>query len=84
MQHTLRQIRYLQHNSTRRARRELSVKQQPDGMSKLFGLLDPIASARVETALDTEASIVTKVDWAVIGDLHEVIPAIIEEIRSRG
>lgn len=33
--------------------------------------------------LDPEANIVTKADWAVIGDLHEVIPAIIEEVRSR-
>ena len=33
--------------------------------------------------LDAEANIVTKADWAVIGDLHEVIPAISEEIRSR-
>ena len=33
--------------------------------------------------LDSEANIVTKADWAVIGDLHEVIPAISEEIRSR-
>ena len=33
--------------------------------------------------LDPEANIVTKADWAVIGDLHEVIPAIIAEIRSR-
>ncbi len=33
--------------------------------------------------LDPEANIVQKADWAVIGDLHEVIPAIGEEIRSR-
>ncbi|MXV91621.1 MAG: electron transfer flavoprotein subunit alpha/FixB family protein [Acidimicrobiia bacterium] len=33
--------------------------------------------------LDPEANIVQKADWAVIGDLHEVIPAISEEIRSR-
>ena len=32
---------------------------------------------------DPEANIVTKADWAVIGDLHQVIPAIIEEVRSR-
>jgi hypothetical protein len=24
-----------------------------------------------------------KADWAVIGDLHELIPAIIEEVKSR-
>ncbi|MDE0196386.1 MAG: electron transfer flavoprotein subunit alpha/FixB family protein [bacterium] len=33
--------------------------------------------------LDPGANIVQKADWAVIGDLHEVIPAISEEIRSR-
>ena len=33
--------------------------------------------------LDPEANIVTKADWAVIGDLHEVIPAITAEIRAR-
>ena len=32
---------------------------------------------------DPEANIVTKADWAVIGDLHQVIPAIVDEIRSR-
>ncbi len=32
---------------------------------------------------DPEANMVTKADWAVIGDLHEVIPAITAEIRRR-
>ncbi len=32
---------------------------------------------------DGEANMVTKADWAVIGDLHEVIPAIIEEVKAR-
>ena len=32
---------------------------------------------------DPEANMVVKADWAVIGDLHEVIPAISEEIRRR-
>jgi electron transfer flavoprotein alpha subunit len=32
---------------------------------------------------DTEANMVTKADYAVIGDLHKVIPAISEEIRRR-
>jgi len=32
---------------------------------------------------DPDANMVTKADWAVIGDLHEVIPAISEEIRRR-
>ena len=38
-----------------RARRELSIKQQSDGMYKLFGHLDPLAGARVQTALDAAA-----------------------------
>ena len=32
---------------------------------------------------DPEANMVTKANWAVIGDLHEVIPAITEEVRKR-
>ena len=32
---------------------------------------------------DPDANMVTRADWAVIGDLHEVIPAISEEIRRR-
>jgi len=32
---------------------------------------------------DREANMVSKADWAVIGDLHEVIPAVIAEIKSR-
>ena len=38
-----------------RARRELSIKQQSDGMWKLFGLFDPVAGARIETALTAVA-----------------------------
>ena len=38
-----------------RARRELSLKQQSDGMYKLFGLFDPIAGARIEEALTAAA-----------------------------
>ena len=38
-----------------RARRELSIKQQSDGMYKLFGLFDPVAGARIQTALDAAA-----------------------------
>lgn len=33
---------------------------------------------------DREANMVVKADWAVIADLHEVIPAITEEIKRRG
>ncbi len=32
---------------------------------------------------DAEANMVTKADYAVIGDLHKVIPAIIDEVRRR-
>lgn len=32
---------------------------------------------------DAEAPMVTKADFAVVGDLHEVVPAITAEIRSR-
>lgn len=38
-----------------RARRELSIKQQSDGMYKLFGLFDPVAGARIQTALTAAA-----------------------------
>lgn len=33
---------------------------------------------------DPEAAVVQKSDWAVIGDLHEVVPAITEALRQRG
>ena len=33
--------------------------------------------------IDPEANMVVKADWAVIGDLHQVIPAISAEIRRR-
>ena len=32
---------------------------------------------------DANANLVTKADYAVIGDLHEVVPAITAEIRRR-
>ena len=38
-----------------RTRREVSITRRSDGMYKLFGLLDPVAGARVETALAAEA-----------------------------
>jgi electron transfer flavoprotein alpha subunit len=42
-------------------------------------------SARTIIAINTDADapMVTKADYAVIGDLHEIVPAVIEEIRSR-
>ena len=38
-----------------RARREANIKQQSDGMYKLFGTFDPVAGARIETALAATA-----------------------------
>jgi electron transfer flavoprotein alpha subunit len=32
---------------------------------------------------DAEAPMVTKADYAVIGDVKEVVPAIVEELRGR-
>ena len=32
---------------------------------------------------DPDANMVTKADYAVIGDLHEIVPAIATEIRRR-
>jgi electron transfer flavoprotein alpha subunit len=33
--------------------------------------------------IDPDAPMVTKADYAVIGDLHEIVPAIVAEIRRR-
>ncbi|MFB6183465.1 MAG: electron transfer flavoprotein subunit alpha/FixB family protein [Haloarculaceae archaeon] len=33
---------------------------------------------------DPEAAIIQKADWAVVADLHEVLPAVVEELESRG
>jgi electron transfer flavoprotein alpha subunit len=33
---------------------------------------------------DEHAPIVARADWAMIGDLHEIVPAIVSEVRSRG
>ena len=38
-----------------RARREANIKQESDGMYKLFGTFDPVAGARIETAIATMA-----------------------------
>jgi electron transfer flavoprotein alpha subunit len=42
-------------------------------------------SAKTVIAINTDADapMVTKADYAVIGDLHEIVPAIVEEVRSR-
>jgi electron transfer flavoprotein alpha subunit len=43
------------------------------------------SSAKTIIAINTdaEAPMVTKADYAVIGDLHEIVPAISEELRAR-
>ncbi len=33
--------------------------------------------------IDRDAPMVTKADYAVLGDLHEIVPAIVEELRRR-
>ena len=33
---------------------------------------------------DANAPIVGRADWAVIGDLHEIVPAIVDELRKNG
>jgi electron transfer flavoprotein alpha subunit len=33
---------------------------------------------------DQSAPIVARADWAVIGDLHEIVPAIVAELRKNG
>ena len=39
-----------------RSRREANIKQESDGMYKLFGTFDPVAGARIETALAAMAN----------------------------
>jgi electron transfer flavoprotein alpha subunit len=33
--------------------------------------------------IDPEANMVAKAGYAVIGDLHQVVPAVLEEVRRR-
>ncbi|QBR92093.1 electron transfer flavoprotein subunit alpha/FixB family protein [Nocardioides euryhalodurans] len=44
------------------------------------------ASSRAILAVNTdpEAPMMTRATYAVVGDMHEVVPAIVEEIRKRG
>ena len=44
-----------QRRRRQRAQRQLSLKQQSDGMYELFGRFDPVAGARIETALAAAA-----------------------------
>ena len=39
-----------------RERRQATIKQDPDGMYKLFGTFDPVTGARIETALTATAN----------------------------
>ncbi|QBI19243.1 electron transfer flavoprotein subunit alpha/FixB family protein [Egibacter rhizosphaerae] len=41
------------------------------------------AKAILAINTDPEAPMVTRADYAVIGDVHEVLPALVEEVRSR-
>ena len=58
----------------------------PCGISGAIQHWAGCSSAKAILAInsDAEAPMVTRATYAVIGDLHEIIPAINEEIRSRG
>ena len=58
----------------------------PCGISGAIQHWAGCASAKNILAINTdaEAPMVTKATYAVIGDLHEIVPAINEEIRRRG
>jgi electron transfer flavoprotein alpha subunit len=57
----------------------------PCGISGAIQHWAGCASSKVIVAVNTdpEAPMVTKADYAVIGDLHEVVPAVVEELRAR-
>ncbi|WP_310961670.1 electron transfer flavoprotein subunit alpha/FixB family protein [Nocardioides terrisoli] len=57
----------------------------PCGISGAIQHWAGCASSKTILAINTdaEAPMVTKATYAVIGDMHEVVPAIIEELRSR-
>ena len=54
-----------------RSRREANIKQESDGMYKLFGTFDPVAGARIETAL---AAMARKL-WHAEDPKHRATPA---------
>ncbi len=58
----------------------------PCGISGAIQHWAGCASAKHILAInsDAEATMVTRATWAVIGDLHEIVPAINAEIRRRG
>ncbi len=57
----------------------------PCGISGAIQHWAGCASSKVILAINTdpEAPMMTKATYAVVGDMHEVVPAIIEEIRRR-
>jgi len=57
----------------------------PCGISGAIQHWAGCASSKVIVAVNTdpEAPMVTKADYAVIGDLHEVVPAVVAELRER-
>lgn len=57
----------------------------PCGISGAIQHWAGCASSKVILAVNTdaEAPMVTRANYAVVGDMHEVVPAIIEELKSR-
>jgi electron transfer flavoprotein alpha subunit len=57
----------------------------PCGISGAIQHWAGCASSKVIVAVNTDpdAPMVTKADYAVIGDLHEVVPAVVAELRRR-
>ena len=57
----------------------------PCGISGAIQHWAGCASSKVILAVNTdaEAPMMTKATYAVVGDMHEVVPAVVEEIRSR-
>ncbi|WP_155053762.1 electron transfer flavoprotein subunit alpha/FixB family protein [Streptomyces blattellae] len=58
----------------------------PCGISGAIQHWAGCASSKTILAINTdpEAPMMTKANYSVVGDMHEVLPAIIEELRSRG
>ena len=58
----------------------------PCGISGAIQHWAGCASSKVILAVNTdaEAPMMTKANYAVVGDMHEVVPAIIEELKRRG
>jgi electron transfer flavoprotein alpha subunit len=58
----------------------------PCGISGAIQHWAGCASSKVILAVNTdaEAPMMTKANYAVVGDMHEVVPAIVEELKRRG